>query len=132
MKQFEYSKTRDTSTAVAEAGDTRQFIAGGTTLIDLMKLNVITPQTLIDINGLPLDKVETTSDGGLKIGALVRNSDLAHHPYVKTQFAVLSEAILAGATAQLRNMATTGGILLQRTRCIYFRDLVYACNKRTP
>jgi xanthine dehydrogenase YagS FAD-binding subunit len=132
MKQFQFKKTRDTGTAVAEAGDNRQFIAGGTTLIDLMKLNVMTPQTLIDINALPLDKIETTSDGGLKIDALVRNADLANHPYVKTHFAVLSEAILSGATAQLRNMATTGGNLLQRTRCMYFRDRAYACNKREP
>lgn len=132
MKQFRFTKTRDAAAAVADGGAERQFIAGGTTLIDLMKLNVITPQMLIDINPLPLDKVETTADGGLKIGALVRNSVLANHPYVKTHFAVLSEAILSGATAQLRNMATTGGNLLQRTRCIYFRDQVYACNKREP
>jgi xanthine dehydrogenase YagS FAD-binding subunit len=97
-----------------------------------MKLSVETPDTLVDINRLPLDKIETTRDGGIKIGALVRNSDLANHPYVKSHFPVLSEALLSGASAQLRNMATTGGNLLQKTRCVYFRDTAYACNKREP
>ena len=97
-----------------------------------MKLNVETPEVLVDINRLPFDKIETTGDGGLKIGALVRNSDLAQHPYVTTNFQVLSEALLSGATVQLRNMATTGGNLLQRTRCMYFRDTAFPCNKRDP
>ena len=109
-----------------------RFVAGGTTLIDLMKLNVETPARVIDINRLPLDKVEATADGGLKIGAIVRNSDLAHHPTVQRDYAVLSQALLAGASGQLRNMATTSGNLLQRTRCMYFRDTAMPCNKREP
>ena len=109
-----------------------RFVAGGTTLIDLMKLNVETPARLIDINRLPLDKIEVTPEGGLKIGATVRNSDLANHPTVQRDYAVLSQAILSGASAQLRNMATTAGNLLQRTRCAYFRDTAMPCNKRDP
>lgn len=140
MKLFAFEKCSDISDAVKKtsASDTAQqganirFVAGGTTLLDLMKLSVETPDTLVDINRLPLDKIETTRDGGLKVGALVRNSDLANHPYVKSHFPVLSEALLSGASAQLRNMATTGGNLLQRTRCVYFRDTAYACNKREP
>src|SRR5437016_2169696 len=116
---------------IASGADVR-FIAGGTTLVDLMKLNVETPARVLDINRLPLDKIEPTSDGGLKIGASVRNSDLAHHPTVQRDYAVLSQAILAGASAQLRNMATTAGNLLQRTRCMYFRDTAMPCNKREP
>jgi xanthine dehydrogenase YagS FAD-binding subunit len=108
------------------------FLAGGTTLIDLMKLNVVLPATLVDINGLPLDKIETQSDGGIRVGAMVRNSDLANHERVIRHFPVLSQAILAGASVQLRNMATTGGNLMQRTRCYYFRDTAYPCNKRQP
>lgn len=140
MKEFIFTKTDDISVAIKDAStsDTAQqgakirFVAGGTTLLDLMKLNVESPDTLIDINRLPLDKIEPTRDGGLKIGALVRNADLAQHPFVKTNFQVLSEALLSGASAQLRNMATTGGNLLQRTRCMYFRDTVFPCNKRQP
>ena len=97
-----------------------------------MKLNVETPSQLIDINRLPLATIEGTPDGGLKIGATVRNSDLAHHPRVQKDYAVLSQALLSGASAQLRNMATTAGNLLQRTRCVYFRDTAMACNKREP
>jgi xanthine dehydrogenase YagS FAD-binding subunit len=107
-------------------------VAGGTTLIDLMKLNVETPRTVIDINSLPLAKIERTPDGGLRIGAMVRNSDLAHDKIVMQEYPVLSEALLSGASPQLRNMATTGGNLLQRTRCYYFRDTAYPCNKREP
>ena len=107
-------------------------MAGGTTLIDLMKLNVETPARVIDINRLPLDKIEATSDGGLKIGATVRNSDLAHHPTVRRDYSALSQAILDGASAQIRNMATIAGNLLQRTRCVYFRDTAMPCNKREP
>lgn len=140
MKLFAFEKCSDISDAVkktsasdtAQQGSNIRFVAGGTTLLDLMKLSVETPDTLVDINRLPLDKIETTRDGGLKVGALVRNSDLANHPYVKSHFPVLSEALLSGASAQLRNMATTGGNLLQRTRCVYFRDTAYACNKREP
>ncbi len=109
-----------------------RFLAGGTTLLDLMKLNVETPARLVDINRLPFAKVEATPDGGLRIGATVRNSDLAYHPTVRRDYLVLSEAILAGASAQLRNMATTAGNLLQRTRCMYFRDTAMPCNKREP
>jgi xanthine dehydrogenase YagS FAD-binding subunit len=109
-----------------------RFVAGGTTLLDLMKLNVETPARVLDINRLQLDRIETTPDGGLKIGATVRNSDLAHHPTVQRDYSVLSQAILNGASAQLRNMATTAGNLLQRTRCMYFRDTAMPCNKREP
>lgn len=107
-------------------------MAGGTTLIDLMKLSVERPGAIVDINRLPLDKIEALPDGGLSIGATVRNSDLAHHATVKRDYAVLSQAILSGATVQLRNMATTAGNLLQRTRCVYFRDTASPCNKREP
>src|SRR5919108_496902 len=121
-----------TTLSRAQQGADVRFVAGGTTLLDLMKLNVETPARVIDINRLPLDKIEATPDGGLKIGATVRNSDLAHHPTVERDYAVLSQAILAGASAQLRNMATTAGNLLQRTRCMYFRDTAMPCNKREP
>src|SRR6266702_130226 len=116
----------------AQLGATVRFVAGGTNLIDLMKLNVERPEQVIDINGLPLDKVERLPNGGLRIGALVRNSDLAHDPNVVRDYAVLSQALLSGASPQLRNMATTGGNLLQRTRCVYFRDTAHECNKRNP
>jgi xanthine dehydrogenase YagS FAD-binding subunit len=140
MHTFEFSRPRDPAAAVAGAAQAKtaqqgadvRFVAGGTTLIDLMKLNVETPSRLIDVNRLPLDKIETTPDGGLKIGATVRNSDLAHHPVVQRDYAALSQAILSGASAQLRNMATTAGNLLQRTRCMYFRDTAMPCNKREP
>src|SRR5215468_3677938 len=140
MHTFEFIRPADSAAAVAGAaqGKTAQqgaevrFVAGGTTLLDLMKLNVETPARLIDINRLPLDKIEAMPDGGLKIGATVRNSDLANHPTVERDYAVLSQALLAGASAQLRNMATTAGNLLQRTRCMYFRDTAMPCNKRDP
>src|SRR6266487_818064 len=140
MKTFEFIRPVDPAAAITTAAQARtaqqgaevRFVAGGTTLIDLMKLNVETPGRLLDINRLPLDKIETTAEGGLKIGATVRNSDLAHHPAVMRDYAVLSQAILSGASAQLRNMATTAGNLLQRTRCVYFRDTAMACNKREP
>jgi xanthine dehydrogenase YagS FAD-binding subunit len=140
MHNFEFVRPADSATAVATAAQAKtaqqgadvRFVAGGTTLLDLMKLNVETPGRVIDINRLPLDKIEATSDGGLKIGATVRNSDLAHHPTVQRDYSVLSQAILAGASAQLRNMATTAGNLLQRTRCMYFRDTAMPCNKREP
>ena len=140
MKTFELTRANDNSQAVsaaakattAQQGAEIRFIAGGTTLIDLMKLNVETPQKLIDVNHLPLSKIDSLSDGGLTIGAMVRNSDLAYHPVVRKNYAVLSEAILSGASAQLRNMATTAGNLLQRTRCMYFRDTATPCNKREP
>ncbi len=121
------------SSQTAQQGADVRFVAGGTTLIDLMKLDVEAPTKVIDINRLDLAKVEKQPDGSLRIGALVRNADLAHDPNVTRDYAVLSQALLSGASAQLRNMATTGGNLLQRTRCPYFRDLAYTeCNKRTP
>src|SRR5437868_4601071 len=140
MHTFEFVRPADSAAAVATAAQAKtaqqganvRFVAGGTTLLDLMKLNVETPSRLIDVNHLPLDKIETTPDGGLKIGATVRNSDLAHHPAAQRDYAVLSQAILSGASAQLRNMATTAGNLLQRTRCVYFRDTAMPCNKRDP
>ncbi|HEX4284195.1 MAG TPA: xanthine dehydrogenase family protein subunit M [Terracidiphilus sp.] len=137
MQTFNYVKASSVDKAIAGAS-VAKFIAGGTTLVDLMKLSVEQPQGLVDINLLPLDKIETLPDGGLRIGALVRNSDLAWNPTVKEKYAVLSEALLSGASPQLRNMATTGGNLLQRTRCAYFREPSagmpggYGCNKRTP
>jgi xanthine dehydrogenase YagS FAD-binding subunit len=129
MQTFRFTQAKTVDGALEPGG---RFVAGGTTLVDLMKLDVETPQSLVDINLLPLDQVEATADGGLKVGALVRNSDLANHADVKARYTVLSEALLSGASPQLRNMATTGGNLLQRTRCYYFRDTVYACNKRQP
>src|SRR6185503_8136388 len=109
-----------------------KFIAGGTNLLDLMKLGIETPLHLIDVNGLALDKIEATSEGGLRIGALVRNTDLAAEPRVRRSYPLLSRALLAGASGQLRNMATTAGNLLQRTRCPYFYDTNQPCNKRVP
>ena len=140
MKAFQLTRPKDSAQAIATTGKTKtaqqgadiRFIAGGTTLIDLMKLNVEQPQNLVDVNRLPLDKIEATPDGGLTIGAVARNSDLAYHPLVRKNYAVLSEAILSGATVQLRNMATTAGNLLQRTRCMYFRATDMPCNKREP
>jgi xanthine dehydrogenase YagS FAD-binding subunit len=136
MRTFEFIRPDDAAAAVRIAAQTKtadvRFLAGGTTLLDLMKLNVETPARLVDINRLPLAQVETMSDGGLRIGATVRNSDLAYHPTVRRDYSVLSQAILAGASAQLRNMATTAGNLLQRTRCMYFRDTAMPCNKREP
>ncbi len=116
----------------AQQGAAVRFIAGGTNLVDYMKLNVETPRRIVDINNLVLDKVERMPDGTVKIGALARNSDVAYDSLVQEQFPVLSQAILAGASAQLRNMATTAGNLLQKTRCLYYRDTASACNKRQP
>jgi xanthine dehydrogenase YagS FAD-binding subunit len=140
MHTFEFIRPANQAAAIADAAKAKtaqqgadiRFVAGGTTLLDLMKLNVETPSRLLDINRFPLDKIETTPDGGLKIGATARNSDLAYHPVVQRDYAVLSQAILSGASAQLRNMATTAGNLLQRTRCPYFRDTAMPCNKREP
>ncbi|HEV7881867.1 xanthine dehydrogenase family protein subunit M [Bradyrhizobium sp.] len=134
MINFQYARASDVSDAVrqiaAEPG--AKFIAGGTNLIDLMKEEVERPTRLIDISRLPLKSVEQTADGGLRIGAMVPNSDLAWHPLVEQRYPLLSSAILAGASAQLRNMASTGGNLLQRTRCYYFYDTATPCNKREP
>ena len=138
MQSFGYVKATGTEKALASVAAGGKFIAGGTTLVDLMKLSVERPAGLVDINLLPLDKVEPAAGGGLMVGALVRNSDLAWNSTVKRDYAVLSEAILSGASPQLRNMATTGGNLLQRTRCAYFREPSagepgsYGCNKRVP
>jgi len=140
MKTFQITRPGDDGQAIAatakaktaQQGADIRFIAGGTTLIDLMKLNVEQPQNLVDVNRLPLAKIEATPDGGLTIGATVRNTDLAWHPLVRKNYNVLSEAILSGATVQIRNMATTAGNLVQRTRCVYFRDTSMPCNKREP
>ena len=136
MNPFTYSRASDAQQAVADISKKPQtkFLGGGTNLIDLMKMGVETPARLIDINRIPLTQVEELPDGkGVRIGALVRNSDLAEHPLIKLRYPVLSEAILAGASPQLRNLATTGGNLLQRTRCYYFYDPAFpACNKRKP
>jgi xanthine dehydrogenase YagS FAD-binding subunit len=130
MQNFTYEQPLSIAKATGSSG---KFIAGGTTLVDLMKLGVETPAALVDVTALPLDQVELLPNGGLRIGAMVRNSDLANHPEVLKNYAVLSQALLSGASPQLRNMATTGGNLLQRTRCPYFRDPVSgACNKRNP
>lgn len=130
MHNFTYEQPSTIDKAVSSSG---RFIAGGTTLVDLMKLGVEQPPALVDITSLPLDQVEVLPNGGLRIGAMVRNSDLANHPEVQKSYAVLSQALLSGASPQLRNMATTGGNLLQRTRCPYFRDPSSgACNKRNP
>ena len=133
MQTFQFTQPSDVGQALASAGQSHaRYLAGGTTLIDLMKLNVENPQQLIDINKLPLDQVEEQPGGGLKIGALVRNTALAHHAIVQEKYPVLSQALLSGASAQLRNAATTAGNLLQRTRCVYFRDTAMPCNKREP
>jgi xanthine dehydrogenase YagS FAD-binding subunit len=134
MNNFGYSRANDVADAVRQiaADPGAKFIAGGTNLIDLIKEHVARPSRLIDITHLPLAKVEETRDGGLRIGALVPNSDLAHHPQIEARYPLLGSAILAGASQQLRNMASTGGNLLQRTRCLYFYDTTTPCNKREP
>jgi xanthine dehydrogenase YagS FAD-binding subunit len=133
MREFSFARaTSPTHAASLAASGSTRFIAGGTNLLDLMKLQVETPTRLVDINRLALDKIEDTPGGGLRIGALVRNSDLAADPRVRQHYGVLSRALLSGASAQLRNKATTAGNLLQRTRCIYFYDITMPCNKRTP
>lgn len=134
MRAFSYERANTPAEAAAAAARTpgAKFIAGGTNLLDLMKLDIETPAHLIDVNGLGLDSIETTADGGLRIGALVRNTDLAADTRVRRDYAVLSRALLAGASGQLRNKATTAGNLLQRTRCPYFYDTNQPCNKRLP
>lgn len=138
MDRFSYTRADDSAQAIAlhaasataQQGAAVRFLAGGTTLLDLMKLNVERPDTVVDIRRLPLGKIERMTDGGLKVGALVKNAALAHDPVVLASYPVLSQALLSGASAQLRNMATTAGNLLQRTRCMYFRDTTMPCNKR--
>ena len=134
MKSFTYERAQSPAEAAAAAARIQgaKFIAGGTNLLDLMKLQIETPTHIIDVNGLALDKIETTPEGGLRIGALVRNTDLAADPRVRRDYPLLSRALLAGASGQLRNKATTAGNLLQRTRCPYFYDTNQPCNKRRP
>ena len=134
MKPFTYERAQSPAEAVAAAVRIQgaRFIAGGTNLLDLMKLQIEAPTHLIDVNGLALDKIEATPEGGLRIGALVRNTDLAADPRVRRDYGLLARALLAGASGQLRNKATTAGNLLQRTRCPYFYDTNMPCNKRQP
>ena len=134
MKAFDYERAKTPAEAAAAVARTKgaKFIAGGTNLLDLMKLEIETPPHLVDVNGLGLDEITETDDGGLRIGALVRNTDLAADRRVRGDYPVLSRALLAGASGQLRNRATTAGNLLQRTRCPYFYDTNQACNKRRP
>jgi xanthine dehydrogenase YagS FAD-binding subunit len=134
MKVFTYERAQSLAQAAASAARIKgaKFVAGGTNLLDLMKLQIETPAHLIDVNSLALDKIETTPDGGLRIGALVRNTDLAADPRVRRDYGLLARALLAGASGQLRNQATTAGNLLQRTRCPYFYDTNQPCNKRQP
>ncbi|MFF4874666.1 FAD binding domain-containing protein [Micromonospora sp. NPDC000668] len=134
MRPFRYHRPADVAEAVAvlTAEPQAAYLAGGTNLVDLMKLGVQRPDLLVDVNRLPLDAVEELPDGGLRIGATVRNSDLAAHPVVRRDYPVLARALLAAASGQLRNLATTGGNLLQHTRCVYFQDTGKACNKREP
>ena len=134
MNPFEYLRPTDTATAlqaIAERPGAR-FLAGGTNLVDLMREGVERPPTLVDVSALPLSGLDELADGTLRIGATVRNTDLAMHPLVRARYPVLTQALLSGASGQLRNVATVGGNLLQRTRCLYFYDLVSACNKREP
>jgi xanthine dehydrogenase YagS FAD-binding subunit len=134
MKPFTYIRAKAVQEAVKEAAENNnvKFIAGGTNLLDLMKENVTKPDKLVDINKLPLSKIEKTAKGGLLIGALATNTDVAYHETVQKNYPVLSQSILAGATPQLRNMATVGGNIMQRTRCFYFYDTAFTCNKREP
>lgn len=134
MRPFSYQKAGSPEEAVAAAARIKgaRFIAGGTNLLDLMKLHIETPMHLIDVNGLGFDRIEDTTDGGLRIGALVRNTDLSAHPRVRRDYGLLSRALVAGASGQLRNKATTSGNLMQRTRCPYFYDTDQPCNKRKP
>src|ERR1700710_54463 len=133
MEPFRYVRAQDSEVAIRAAGINKaKFIAGGTNMLDLMKLNIETPKQVVDISKLPLNKIETLPNGGVRLGALVKNSDLAYHPSIIKNYPVLSEALLSGASPQLRNMATTGGNLMQRTRCPYFYSTDFACNKRLP
>ena len=132
MEAFTFTRATTSDQAIASASAPAvKFVAGGTNLIDMMKLSVERPRAIVDINGLPLDQI-TPANGGLVLGALARNSDVGHHPVVMRDYPVLSQALLSGASPQLRNMASTAGNLLQRTRCVYFRDTAHACNKREP
>jgi xanthine dehydrogenase YagS FAD-binding subunit len=134
MRPLTYERATDAAAAVAlVAGNPRAaYLAGGTNLVDHLKLGVAAPDVLVDVSRLPLDDVEALDDGGLRVGAAVRNSDLAAHPVVRRSYPVLAQALLAGASGQIRNAATTAGNLLQRTRCVYFQDVTTPCNKRDP
>ncbi|MEW2218066.1 xanthine dehydrogenase family protein subunit M [Streptomyces sp. NPDC006990] len=134
MREFSYQRATDVEGAVAllDSDPDARYLGGGTNLVDLMKTGVERPGRLVDIRELPLDRIEPTAEGGLRIGATVTNSDLAAHPGIRSRYPALAEAVLAGASGQLRNMATVGGNLLQRTRCAYFTDTTLPCNKRTP
>ncbi|MFI8849741.1 xanthine dehydrogenase family protein subunit M [Streptomyces sp. 891-h] len=134
MREFDYQRATDVSGAVAllDGDPQARFLGGGTNLVDLMKAGVERPGRLVDVRELPLGRIETTQDGGLRIGATVTNSELAAHPEVRRRYPALAQAVLAGASGQLRNMATVGGNLLQRTRCAYFTDTSLPCNKRSP
>lgn len=134
MRNFNYARPASEAEAEAlvRADGESAFLAGGTTLIDLAKLEVMSPSILVDIGSLPLAQIEALPEGGMRIGALAKNSDVAEHETIRTRYPALSEALLSGASPQLRNMATVGGNLLQRTRCPYFRDIATACNKRLP
>src|SRR5213082_4309314 len=134
MNPFRYERASDASTAITMLAQATEgsFLGGGTNLIDLMKLGVAQPQLLIDISHLPYNQVELLSDGSVRIGAAVRNSDLAADRTIRSRYPMLAQALLAGASGQLRNLATTGGNLLQRTRCVYFQDISKPCNKREP
>ena len=134
MKPFTYEQVLDPAEAVARVTGSPEavYVAGGTNLVDHLKLGVATPDVLVDVSRLPLDQVEGLEDGGLRVGTTVRNADLAAHPAVRRVYPVLAQALLAGASGQIRNVATTGGNLLQRTRCVYFQDVTTPCNKREP
>jgi xanthine dehydrogenase YagS FAD-binding subunit len=132
MHPFKYTRVSTTKEALTATGSRSRFLAGGTNLLDLMKLNIEVPNQLIDINRLDLKKIEVVSGGNIRIGALVKNTDLAYHPTIKQRYPVLSEAILSGASAQLRNAASTSGNIMQRVRCPYFYDTAFPCNKREP
>ena len=134
MMPFQYERASDAPEAVSLLArvPTGVFLGGGTNLVDLMKLGVAQPELLVDITHLPYDRIEPLPDGGLRIGAMVRNSDLAADRVIRQRYPLLAEAVLDGASGQLRNLATTGGNLLQRTRCVYFQDVSKPCNKRVP
>jgi xanthine dehydrogenase YagS FAD-binding subunit len=129
---FSHASRPDEAVAAVSRDPHAKFVAGGTTLVDLLRLEVETPDRLVDVNALPLARIDAMPGGGVRIGALVRNSDLANDPTIRKRYPVLSEALLSGASPQIRNMASVGGNLMQRTRCYYFRDTEYPCNKRVP
>lgn len=130
MREFAYHRARDAADAVGQSGPDTMYLGGGTNLVDLMRLGVATPRRLVDVSRLPHDQVAETTDGGVRIGATVRNADLAVHPLITGRYPALAQAVLAGASGQVRSMATVAGNLLQRTRCTYFQDTSMPCNKR--